>query len=65
AGKGRIAEGYDADLVLFDAARITDHADFSTPLAPNEGIVRVYVEGHLAVENDKATGVKNGRLLRA
>lgn len=62
--KGRIAAGMDADLVLFDANRITDRADYTHPLAPNEGIIRIYVNGALAVLNGKSTGVKNGRTLR-
>ena len=40
AGKGRIQTGMDADLTLFDAAKITDHATYTQPLLPNEGIRR-------------------------
>ena len=43
AGKGRIAARMDADLTLFDAAKITDHATYTQPLLPNEGIRRVYL----------------------
>ncbi len=63
--KGRIEEGYDADMVLFNPETIIDHSDFSSPLLPNEGIERVYVGGRLAVLNDRATGEMNGKLLRA
>lgn len=62
--KGWIAVGYDADLVLFNAQTINDFADYTAPLLPNTGIARVYVNGSLAVENDNATGVKNGRVVR-
>ena len=64
AGKGRIAVGMDADLTLFDAARITDHATYAEPLLPNEGIRRVYVGGVCAVRDDQYTGAMAGRLIR-
>ena len=63
-GKGVIAEGADADLVLFDPNTILDQADYTNPLQPNLGIVRVYVGGRLAVLNGKTTGVRAGRVLR-
>ena len=64
AGKGRIAAGMDADLTLFDAAKITDHATYTQPLLPNEGIRRVYVGGVCAVRDDQYTGAMAGKLLR-
>ena len=64
AGKGVIRPGMDADLVLFDAQRITDHADYTAPLAPNEGVKRVYVNGVCAVKDDAPTGTLAGHLLR-
>ena len=64
AGKGRIQTGMDADLTLFDAAKITDHATYTQPLLPNEGIRRVYVGGVCAVRDDQYTGAMAGKLLR-
>ena len=63
-GKGLVAEGYDADLVLFDPEAILDRADYLSPLVPNEGIARVYVGGALAVLNGKPTGERKGHVLR-
>lgn len=63
-GKGLIRPGMDADLVLFDAERITDHATYAEPLLPNEGICRVYVDGVCAVRDDQYTGTMAGTLLR-
>lgn len=63
--KGRIAEGYDADLTLFDAEKIMDHADFADPRKPNEGICHVIVNGELVLENGVRTFVQGtGQVLR-
>ena len=64
ANKGLIRPGMDADLTLFDAARITDHATYAEPLLPNEGIRRVYVGGVCAVRDDTYTGAMAGKLVR-
>ena len=56
--------GSIAIVVLFDAQRITDHADYTAPLAPNEGVKRVYVNRVCAVKDDAPTGALAGRLLR-
>lgn len=62
-GKGYIRPGYDADLVLFDFDRIIDHADFSDPFQPNEGIHQVYMQGQLVLENNEPTGNYTGKCL--
>lgn len=62
-GKGQIKIGYDADMVLFDFDRIIDHADFHDPFLPNEGVHQVYVAGELALEENEATDVRNGKYL--
>lgn len=56
--KGLIAENYDADLVLFDAETVIDHADFINSTAPNEGIHTVFVGGK------KTTAGMNGKVIR-
>ena len=63
-GKGYIREGFDADLVLFDPERILDHAEYTDPFKPNDGIEMVFVAGEAAVVRDQPTGVRNGRVLR-
>lgn len=60
-GKGRIAEGYDADLCLFDSKTICDTSDYANHSAPNKGLAYVFVGGKIAVENNKATGIRNGK----
>ena len=58
--KGRILEGCDADLTIFNPSTIIDKADFGHLERP-EGIVRVYNKGGLALENGI---IVNGRLGR-
>lgn len=63
AGRGLIEPGSQADLVLFDPARIRDVADFSEPQRPAEGIEAVWVNGHLAYAPGQAIGERHGRFL--
>ncbi len=43
--RGRIREGYMADLVIFDPSTITDRATYEHPLEDSEGIDAVIVAG--------------------
>ena len=47
-GRGRVEEGMQADLVLFDAARVSDVADSDDPMRTPRGIECVVVNGALA-----------------
>ena len=64
AGRGTVAVGAAADLVVFDAERVCDAATFAQPLQPAVGIHRVYVNGTLAWHQGAGTGARAGRLLR-
>lgn len=61
-GKGEIKEGYDADLVIFNAEEIIDVADFENPIKKPKGISYVIINGKIAVEDNI---IKNSRLGRA
>jgi len=50
ANKGRIAVGTDADITVFDAARVTDRATFEKPAQYSEGIPYVVVNGTAVVD---------------
>ncbi len=49
--KGRIREGADADLTVFDPARIIDVATFERPAAYSSGVRYVLVNGEIVVDN--------------
>lgn len=64
--KGRIREGADADITIFDPARVIDKATFDEPLQYSEGIPFVLVNGVLIVKNSQlVSGVRPGRAARA
>ena len=63
--KGFLRIGYDADLVLFDFDTIADGGTFETPFLPNRGIHQVYMNGQLVMQDNEATGVYVGRMLKA
>jgi dihydroorotase len=64
--KGRIRVGADADITVFDAARILDKATFEEPLRYSEGISFVLVNGVPVIKDGKLVeGVFPGRAARA
>ena len=64
SGRGRISEGYFADLVIFDPGRVIDRATFEDPHQYPEGIEYVVVNGQVAVEGGETTGALAGRILK-
>ncbi|MBQ2651594.1 MAG: D-aminoacylase [Clostridia bacterium] len=61
---GLLKEGMAADITVFDYAALKCNADYDYPYRRNEGIHYVIVNGGIAVENGRFTGLKNGRVLR-
>lgn len=63
--KGRVQVGTDADLIIFDPARVIDRATFENPARYSEGIRHVLVNGVQVVRNEQLVeGVKPGRGIR-
>jgi N-acyl-D-aspartate/D-glutamate deacylase len=51
--KGRLQEGADADIVVFDAATISDRATFAKPMEPSVGVRYLLVGGTVVVDEGK------------
>jgi len=63
--KGRIAVGADADIAVFDPARVMDRATFENPAQYSEGIEFVLVNGTLVVKSGELVdGVAPGLAVR-
>ena len=60
--KGRLQEGADADITIFDAAAITDRSTFQKPMEPSFGVHYLLVGGTVVVDEGKiAPNVFPGR----
>jgi Amidohydrolase family len=51
--KGRLQEGADADIVVFDAGTISDRSTFEKPMEPSVGVRYLVVGGTVVVDEGK------------
>jgi dihydroorotase len=64
--KGRLRVGADADITIFDAARVMDRSTYRQPSLPPVGIQHVIVNGVSVLANGQAVeGVAPGKPVRA
>jgi N-acyl-D-aspartate/D-glutamate deacylase len=62
--KGRLQEDADADIVVFDAATVSDRSTFAKPMEPSVGVRYLVVGGTIVVDEGKIVlGVFPGRAL--
>lgn len=63
-GRGRIAVGCYADLLVYDPKTILDRATFEDPHQHSVGVMHVFVNGQAAVFDGTPTGNRPGRFLK-
>ena len=63
-GKGRIAEGYDADLVLLNRSNLKSVATYQEPNEKALGVEAVFVAGKCVYRDGNLTGESGGKVLR-
>lgn len=62
--RGALRPGWFADIVVFDAAKIQDHATYEKPQQYATGMVHVFVNGVQVLKDGEHTGAKPGRFVR-
>ena len=61
--RGFLKEGMFADVVVFDPAKIADHATFEKPHQYATGVKHVFVNGVQVIKDGEHTGARPGRAL--
>lgn len=62
--RGLIKDGYWADITVFDPETMIDKGTYTDPIQFPEGIAYVIVNGEIAVDHGKHTGVLKGHVIR-
>ena len=62
--RGLLAEGYFADIVVFDPETVRDRATYEDPHQLSSGVLHVLVNGVPVVRDGSHTGAKPGRAVR-
>ena len=65
AGRGQLAEGFAADVVVFDPDKVADVATYENPFQYPMGLQAVVVNGVVALEGGERQGEGKGMMLRA
>ncbi len=61
--RGSLQEGFMADIVVFDYARLDDRYDLLQPDLGPVGVEYVLINGEVAVDAGRLTGIRAGRVL--
>lgn len=61
--RGRLKPGFFADVVVFDPAKIQDHATYEKPHQYATGMIHVFVNGTQVLNNGEHTKAKPGKFI--
>ncbi len=62
--RGYLRPGYYADVVIFDAEAVRDHATFEEPHQYSTGVLHVFVNGEQVLRDGAHTGATPGQIVR-
>lgn len=62
--RGELKAGNYADIVIFDPARVEDHATYEKPHQYSTGMIHVFVNGIQVLKNGEHTGAKPGKFVK-
>ncbi|ALW84064.1 aminoacylase [Hymenobacter sedentarius] len=62
--RGELKVGNFADVLVFDPAKVVDHATFAAPHQYATGMTHVFVNGIQVLKNGEHTGAKPGRFVK-
>nr|MBQ4319997.1 amidohydrolase family protein [Clostridia bacterium] len=63
-GIGKLLEGMNADITIFDYAALRANTDYEFPFKRNSGIEYVVVNGDVAVESGRFNGTMSGKFIK-
>jgi N-acyl-D-amino-acid deacylase len=63
-GRGELKAGFAADIVVFDAAAIADHASFAKPHQLATGVIHVLVNGLPVLQDGKMLDTRPGQFVK-
>ncbi|MEA2593992.1 MAG: hypothetical protein QOF01_461, partial [Thermomicrobiales bacterium] len=64
ADRGRLVEGFRADVIVFDPDHFAEQGTLDAPNRPAVGMQHVVVNGVLTLTNGQTTGDRGGDVLR-
>jgi hypothetical protein len=56
--------GYYADIVIFDPAKVEDHATYEKPHQYSTGMIDVFVNGQQVLKDGEHTGATPGKFVK-
>ena len=62
--KGRLQTGCDGDICIFDPENLRECGTYENPVQPAQGMDYVLVNGEIALEAGKPTGIRKGKAIR-